>query len=178
MCQQMLIRSYERWAWIKTLTTPLYEVWWDLAVQAHISHHVNPSLCKGLNQTHKTQGLSVKSPTRHGNQNSAACMKKDSVILKHVRTKTVKEMYCRGVLLPFQMISVECILWALATFLHYWWIKLSLFKGSCLVTHEFLQKLLKKPLMWYWECYYIYIAIDLQKNEPLLRLISYRTGEP
>lgn len=105
------------------------------------------SLCKGSNQTHKSQGLSVKRPNRHGDPNNVTCMEKDSFVLKHANTKTVKEMYCRSVLLPFQIISVECILWALATFLHYWWIKLSLFKGSNLVTHEYLQMLLKKALM-------------------------------
>lgn len=45
------------------------------------------------------------------------------------------------------------------------------------MTHEFLQLLLKKPLLIFRMLLYIYIAIGLQKNEPLLSLISYSTGK-
>lgn len=44
------------------------------------------------------------------NKKNVACMEKTSFVLKHVKTKTVEEVYCRGVLLPFQIISVEFIL--------------------------------------------------------------------
>lgn len=50
------------------------------------------SLCKTLNQTQKAQGPSVKRPIRHRDQNSVNCMKKDSFVLKHVQTKTVKKI--------------------------------------------------------------------------------------
>lgn len=133
-----------------------------------------PLSVKGRTKPTKPKVCQLRGPS--DTETEITCMKKDSFVSKQVKTKTVKEMYCRAVLLPFQIISVECILWALVTFLHYWWIKLSLFKGSHLVTHEFLQMLLKKP-----SCdtknATINIAIGLQKNELLPSLISYWTGE-